>query len=77
MTRVLPLEEVLTFTWETTGLPLLAIFTLEVIAGEVENDVDIAVNSLTHGPILVTMKGDKGWGNKPLRCSCSTFKIRT
>jgi PKD repeat protein len=51
-------EETLTFTWNTTGLPLLSNYTLEAVASGVENDIDIADNSQTYGPILVAMKGD-------------------
>lgn len=51
-------EKTLIFTWNTTGLTLLTNYTLEAVASIVENETDTADNSLTHGPIFVTMIGD-------------------
>jgi PKD repeat protein len=51
-------ERTLTFTWNTTGLTLLANYTLEAVASVVENETDTADNSLAYGPIFVTMRGD-------------------
>ena len=54
-----PLEtKTLTFTWNTTGLTLLANYTLEAKAEILENETDTADNSLVYGPILVVMIGD-------------------
>jgi len=54
-----PVEtEILTFTWNTTDLTLLANYTLQAIAETLENESDTADNSLDFGPILVTMIGD-------------------
>ena len=54
-----PVEtKTLTFTWNTTGLTLLANYTIQAKAEILENETDTADNVLAFGPILVTMIGD-------------------
>jgi len=54
-----PVEtQTLTFTWNTTGLTLLAYYTVQATAETVEGEIDTADNSLAFGPVLVTMIGD-------------------
>lgn len=51
-------EETLIFTWYTTGLTLLANYTLEAVADEVGGETDPTDNSLTYGPVFVRLLGD-------------------
>jgi hypothetical protein len=52
------LTQTLTFTWNTTGLTLLANYTLQASAIILENETDTTDNTKIFGPILVTMLGD-------------------
>jgi len=52
------LTTTLTFSWNTTGLTLLANYTLKAAATILVGETDTADNSKTFGPILVTMLGD-------------------
>jgi PKD repeat protein len=47
-----------TFNWDTTGLTLLANYTLQAVAETLVNETDTADNSLDFGPIFVVMNGD-------------------
>jgi PKD repeat protein len=50
--------KMLTFNWNTTGLTLLANYTLQAAAEILVNETDTADNTLDFGPIFVVMNGD-------------------
>ena len=48
----------ITYTWDTTGLKLLANYILEATVTPVKNETDLTDNSINYGPIFVKMLGD-------------------
>jgi PKD repeat protein len=50
--------KIVTFSWNTAGLTLLANYTLQAVADVLVNETDTADNSLDFGPIFVMMNGD-------------------
>lgn len=53
-------QEIITvmYTWNTTGLELLANYILQVYVDPVQNETDLTDNSANYGPIFVKMLGD-------------------
>ncbi len=56
--------KVLTFSWDTTGLTLLANYNLEVQASAVPGEINLEDNSMDYGPVLVTLIGDIAFNRK-------------